>query len=90
MKPGIPITLAPKFELEVDATLVARGLELDVDTFRQLMDERSIAVLCERGTSEDAGLYRASFYHGARRVRMVLDREGRLQPGSYSAGEMPR
>jgi hypothetical protein len=33
-------------------------------------------VLCERGTGEDAGLYRASFYHEGKRVRLVVDGDG--------------
>ncbi len=90
VKATIPITLEARFELEVDGALVARGLGLDVAAFRQLMDERKVAVLCERGTGGDAGLYRASFYHGTRRVRMVVDRDGMPMPGGYSASEMPR
>lgn len=64
--------------VEVDGALVARHLGLDVATFRQLMDQRRIAVLCERGTGEDAGRYRATFYHGERRVRIVVDASGRV------------
>lgn len=41
-----------------------------------LMEQRKITVLCELGTGEDAGLYRASFYHEGKRVRLVVDREG--------------
>jgi len=63
--------------LEIDGTLVASELGLDVAEFRQLMDDGKIAVLCERGTGEDAGLYRASFYHGTRRARFVVDASGR-------------
>jgi hypothetical protein len=35
-------------------------------------------VLCERGTGEDEGLYRASFYIERRRARLVVDRDGRI------------
>ena len=89
MAKTIPIALAQAPQIEVDGALVAQGLGLDVQAFRQLMDERKIAVLCERGTGQDEGLHRASFYHGTRRVRMVLDRDGALVPGSYVAGDMP-
>jgi len=71
---GIDIAVNP--EVEIDAALVADGLGLEVDEFRRLMEQRKISVLCERGTGEDAGLYRASFYHGQRRVRMVVDASG--------------
>lgn len=74
----IPIDLKPPRDIEIDGDLVARALELDVAAFRQLMDDRKIAVLCERGTGEDAGLYRATFYHGHKRVRLVIDGEGRI------------
>lgn len=70
------IDVAVNPEVEVDAALVADGLGLAVDEFRQLMEQRRISVLCERGTGEDAGLYRATFYHGQRRVRMVVDASG--------------
>ena len=63
-------------QVEIDAALVADGLGLAVDEFRRLMEQRKISVLCERGTGQDAGLYRASFYHGQRRVRMVVDASG--------------
>ena len=78
MAKQIPISLNPKFEIEIDATLVAGALGLALDEFRQLMDNRKIAQLCERGTGADAGLYRASFYHKDRRVRLVVDARGRL------------
>ena len=70
------IDVAVNPEVEVDAAVVADGLGLAVDEFRQLMEQRRISVLCERGTGEDAGLYRATFYHGQRRVRMVVDASG--------------
>lgn len=70
------IDVAVNPEVEIDAALVADGLGLEVEEFRRLMEQRKISVLCERGTGEDAGLYRASFYHGQRRVRMVVDASG--------------
>jgi hypothetical protein len=72
----IPIEVNPTHTLEVDGALVARGLALAVSEFQTLMERRQITVLCERGTDEDEGLYRASFYHEGRRVRLVLDSSG--------------
>ena len=63
-------------ELEIDGALVARAMGLDVAAFRQLMDDGKISVLCERGTGEDAGTWRASFYYGGRRARFVVDAQG--------------
>jgi hypothetical protein len=62
--------------IEIDAALVAPRLGLTVAEFRQLMDQRRITVLCERGVGEDTGRYRASFYYGDRRVRLVVDTAG--------------
>ncbi len=76
MDTGRRIDIDVNPEVEIDAALVADGLGLEVDEFRRLMEQRKISVLCERGTGEDAGLYRASFYHGQRRVRMVVDASG--------------
>ena len=64
--------------IEIDAALVAPRLGLTVAEFRQLMEQRRITVLCERGVGEDAGRYRASFYYGDRRVRLVVDAAGRM------------
>ena len=72
----IHIDVNPVHAVEIDGALVARGLGLELPEFRQLMDRRQITVLCERGTGEDEGLYRASFYHAGRRLRLVVDRDG--------------
>lgn len=77
----IPIDLSPSRAVEIDGALVATGLGLALADFRQLMEHRKITVLCERGTGEDAGLYRASFYHEGKRVRLVVDGDGNPIPG---------
>ncbi len=64
--------------IEIDSALVAPGLGLDATEFQRLLDNGKISVLCERGTDEDAGQYRASFYLGDRRVRLLVDADGRL------------
>lgn len=63
--------------LEIDARLVAPGLGLEIDEFQRLMEIRKVKVLCERGTGEDLGRYRATFYYGDKRVRLVVDGRGR-------------
>lgn len=80
MRKPIPIEVNPSPAIEIDGALVAGGLGLALDRFRQLMDQRSITVLCERGTGDDAGLYRASFYHEGNRVRLVVDGDGNPIP----------
>ena len=74
----IPVELTSAREIAVDGAAVARALGLDVAAFRRLMDDRKITVLCERGTGDDAGLYRATFYLEGKRARLVLDGEGRV------------
>ena len=76
---GKPIPIATNPEapgIEIDATLVAAAFALRVDVFRQLMNDRKITVLCERGTGDDTGRFRASFYHQGTRVRLVVDASG--------------
>ena len=64
--------------IEIDAARVARGLGLQVAWFRKLMDEHRITVLCERGTGEDAGRWRITWYHDDRRLRLVVDAQGNV------------
>lgn len=77
MAKSIPIDLNPSNDIEIDGEFVAHGLGLTISRFQQLMEQRKITMLCERGTDEDAGLYRASFYHEGKRVRLVVDGSGR-------------
>lgn len=73
----IPIDVNPSPDIALDPAPVAAALGLATAEFLRLLETRRISQLCERGTGEDAGLYRASFYHGRTRVRVVLDRTGR-------------
>lgn len=64
--------------IEVDTALIAPGLGLQPAEFKRLLETGKIRVLCERGTGEDAGTYRASYYLTNRRVRLLLDAAGNL------------
>ncbi len=86
MGKDIPIELNASNLVEIDGGLVARGLGLALADFRQLMEHKKITVLCERGIGEDAGLYRASFYHQGKRMRLVIDSVGNPQAGSEGLG----
>jgi hypothetical protein len=77
----IPAALVDPLSIEIEGAVVARALGLEVDVFRQLMRDRKITLLCERGTGEDHGRYRATFYHGSRRARLVVDQHGRVLSG---------
>lgn len=74
----IPIDLNPTREIVIDGAPVARALGLDKAAFFRLLAQRKIDQLCERGVGEDAGRFRASFYHGRKRVRVVVDHAGRV------------
>lgn len=79
MSKSIPLEVNPQTPLiEVDGAVVARGLGLTVATFQDLMERQQVTVLCERGTGEDEGLVRASFYHDGKRVRLVVDGDGNI------------
>ena len=78
MAKRIPVAVNPKLEIGIDGALVAGALGLDADEFKRLMDDHKITQLCERGTGEDEGLYRATFYYRQKRARLVLDRDGRI------------
>lgn len=71
-------SILPAPALEIDGTRVAARLGLDVATFRQRMDRGQVTVLCERGTEEDAGTWRATFYAGHKRARFLIDTRGRV------------
>lgn len=74
----IPIQLQSDPRIAVEGAPVARALGLEPAAFRTLLENHAIRLLCERGIGEDDGLYRATFYHGPRRARLVVDRDGRI------------
>jgi hypothetical protein len=76
----IPLEVNPVRTVEIDGALVACSLGLDVEAFRKLMDDRQVTVLCERGTGDDEGLYRATFYYAGKRARLVVDARGTPLP----------
>ena len=65
-------------DIAIDATLVAPRLGLDVAGFRALMADGHVSVLCERGVGDDAGRYRATFYHHRARARFVVHAQGNV------------
>lgn len=62
----------------VDATLIAEGFGITPTFLRTLMRQAKITSRCERGTDRDAGRHRLTFFHGARRLRLVIDDAGRI------------
>ena len=64
-----------KMPVEIDGALVATALDLDVDRFRELLDGQKIDLQCERGTGDDTGKLRVTFYYSGRRARFMFDRK---------------
>ena len=79
---GMDTTMARiEFEdgvVNVDAVLVAEGLRLTPELVLTRIREGKITSFCERGVNEDAGRIRLTFFHGNRRVRLVVDEEGNV------------
>jgi len=62
--------------LQVDATIVAEGLAIDPSLVQERMREGTITSLCERGTEEDEGRWRVTFFSASRVFRLVVDGRG--------------
>jgi hypothetical protein len=63
----------------VDAALIAEGLGIEPAHVQPRMRDGSITSLCERGLGDDSGRYRLTFFHGARRFRLVVDAAGNVE-----------
>lgn len=62
--------------IEIDARIIAEGLGMAPDQVEPARQQGTITTLCERGTGDDAGLVRVTFYLGKRRLRLVVDARG--------------
>lgn len=65
-------------DIEVPAELIAEGLGVPVAQLRPLMRAGAISSRCELGVDEDAGRHRLTFFHEGRRLRLIVDGNGRL------------
>jgi hypothetical protein len=76
--------------VSIDARLVGEGLGIDPALVPARMRAGAIRGLCERGVDEDAGRYRLTFFHGGKRLRLVVDANGTLlQRSLLDLGERP-
>lgn len=64
--------------IQVDATIVAKGLGIDPSLVQERMREGAITSLCERGHAEDIGRYRLTFFSLSRRFRLIVDEGGNV------------
>jgi hypothetical protein len=62
--------------IHIEASILARGLQLEPALVQAMMRRREITSLCERGVDEDAGRYRLTFFHKSRRFRLIVDATG--------------
>nr|WP_283827537.1 DUF6522 family protein [Bradyrhizobium diazoefficiens] len=58
---------------QIDATIVAEGLQVSPHSLREGMRAGRITGFVERGTGADAGRHRLSFLSQDRRFRVVID-----------------
>lgn len=65
-------------EIEVDAELLAEGLQLTPQLALSLLRDGHIASRCERGEEADAGTFRLTFVHDRRRLQLIVDADGRV------------
>lgn len=64
--------------MEIDARVIGAGLGLEPAQVQTLMQAEKISLLCERGTGEDQGCHRVTFYYSGRRFRILIDTAGRI------------
>lgn len=64
--------------MEIDARVIGAGLGLEPPQVQALMQAEKISLLCERGTGEDRGCHRVTFYYSGRRFRILIDKGGRI------------
>lgn len=64
--------------MEIDARVIGAGLGLEPAQVQALMQAEKISLLCERGTGEDQGCHRITFYYADRRFRILIDTAGRI------------
>ena len=62
--------------IEIEASVIAEGLDLSLPQLKQQMRAGRITSLSERGAGEDAGRHRLTFFSEHRRFRVVVDERG--------------
>jgi len=62
----------------IDADVVANAFATDVATLKAWMAAGTLSTLSETGVGQDAGQFRLSFFHGSRRVRLLVAKSGAI------------
>ena len=77
--------------IEIDATLIAKGLRMDPEALREAMQKGQVTRTVEKGEGEDAGRFRVTFYSPTCRLRLLFNAEGTLlQTSSADYSRKPR
>lgn len=64
--------------IQVDATVVADGLEIEPTLLLERIRDGRISTLYERGIDEDEGRHRLTFFSENRRFRILVDEDGNV------------
>ncbi|MGO8907720.1 MAG: DUF6522 family protein [Bradyrhizobium sp.] len=64
--------------IQVDAAIIADGLDIALPLFRKEMQAGRITSFCERGIDADNGRHRLTFLSAHRRFRLVVDDSGAI------------
>lgn len=64
--------------VSVDVTLIADDLGLAPAEVLERLRVGGLTAKCEQGIGDDAGRLRLTFYHDSRRLRLIIDRTGRI------------
>lgn len=84
-----PITFTDQ-RIEIDATLVAKGLRMEPEALRAALREGRVTHTIEKGEGDDAGRYRVTFYAPTRRLRLLFTVDGQiLQTSSVDYNRKP-
>jgi hypothetical protein len=76
--------------VEVDALIIADGLGMEAAVLQERMRKGEVTGRCEHGIDEDEGRYRLTFFTERRRLRLVIDKAGKvLQHSVIDFGNRP-
>ena len=64
--------------VNIEASLIATDLGLAAAQVLESMRSGRLTATCERGMEGDAGKFRLTFFHGNRRLRLVIDADGQI------------
>jgi hypothetical protein len=64
--------------ISVDANLIAEGFDIEPSAVQDFVRAGTLTSLCERGIDQDVGRYRLSFFYEGRRLRLIVNCEGRV------------